>query len=205
MEYQMNLNTDLKVGTATVGLSQVTPGLNLDDLRCDQSFNTTGAGSRQILTMGIHKAAKEEFVRVKPEASPLGPFGFVQLPGDREVWVVPNALATHLPGLVKPKTLHLAVTQTNAPFFIPAGVPDPSRPNRWIESQLEAIRKVHGVWGRIVAIQDRKAYEVFPGDPAIPEPVWPTETNDELLKLALKDRVVTDQGHPVFQKLLRGI
>jgi hypothetical protein len=201
----MSLNTDLKVGNATFGLSQVTPDLNLDDLRCDQSFTTTGGGSRQILTMGIHKAPREAFVRVKPGASPLGPFGFVQLPGDREDWVVPNALATHLPGLVKAKTLHLAVTQANAPFFIPVGVPDASRPNRWIDSHLEAISKVYVAWGRIVAIQERQAYEVFQGDPAIPEPVWPAESNDELLKLALKDRVVTDQGHPVFQKLLRGV
>ena len=63
---------------------------DLDELRCDQGFNTTGAGSRQILSMAIHKAQKEAFVRVKPEASPLGPFGFVQLPGDRDLWVVPN-------------------------------------------------------------------------------------------------------------------
>jgi len=201
----MNLTTELQVRTETFGLSQVTPDLNLDDLRCDQRFSTSGAGSRQILTMAIHKAPKEAFVRVNPEASPLGPFGFVQLPGDRDLWVVPNTLAAHLPGLVKPKTLHLAVTQANAPFFIPVAVPDASRPNRWIDSNLEAISKVCVAWGRIVAIQERQAYEVFPGDPAIPEPVWPTESNDELLKLALKDRVVTDQGHPVFQKLLRGL
>jgi hypothetical protein len=45
------------------------------------------------------------------------------------------------------------------------------------------------------------AYEMYLADSSIPDPVWPTETLQELIRIAFKDRYVNTMDHAVIKRL----
>jgi hypothetical protein len=59
-----------------------------------------------------------------------------------------------------------------------------------------------GTWIRMTANMAAGAYDINEAMTKIPEPNWPEETLKQLLKVAFRDRIITDVGHPVVQQLL---
>ena len=45
------------------------------------------------------------------------------------------------------------------------------------------------------------AYTMHIATATIPEPVWPTESLKELLKIAFRDRLIESVDHPVLKRL----
>jgi hypothetical protein len=45
------------------------------------------------------------------------------------------------------------------------------------------------------------AYEVFEATGDLPPPEWPDLPFQELVRIAFRDRFITDPGHPVLRRL----
>ena len=45
------------------------------------------------------------------------------------------------------------------------------------------------------------AYEVFTGSSRIADPVWPDITFQEIIKIAFRDKLISDWDHPVLKRL----
>ena len=59
-------------------------------------------------------------------------------------------------------------------------------------------------WVRVKANMSLGAYETTAAESLIPEPEWPQQSFQELLRIAFKDRLVDRLDHPVVKRL-RGL
>jgi hypothetical protein len=48
------------------------------------------------------------------------------------------------------------------------------------------------------------AYEIFEAEGTIPDPTWPGESFQELIRIAFRDHMVSGLDHPVIRRL-RGL
>jgi len=56
-------------------------------------------------------------------------------------------------------------------------------------------------WLRVKANMDLGAYDMYEATAAIPDPVWPTATLRELLKIGFRESLIDDLDHPVLKRL----
>ena len=56
-------------------------------------------------------------------------------------------------------------------------------------------------WVRVKANMSLGAYDLFTAESDIPEPSWPAESYQELLRIAYRGRLVTDLDHAVIKRL----
>ena len=74
------------------------------------------------------------------------------------------------------------------------------RLDEWSASVLQAWEMARERWVRVVANMSLGAYEVYEATGNLPEPPWPELSFEEILKIALKDRYITDPDHPVVRR-----
>jgi hypothetical protein len=70
-----------------------------------------------------------------------------------------------------------------------------------VASHAEAAVRAMKCWLRVKADMALGAYAMFEASSTIPEPIWPTATLKELLKIGFRDRLVDGLGHPVIKRL----
>ena len=68
-------------------------------------------------------------------------------------------------------------------------------------SALEAADLAQSKWLRVAANMSLGAYEVYEAVSKLPEPEWPSVTFTEILKIAFRERFITDLNHPVVRRL----
>jgi hypothetical protein len=56
-------------------------------------------------------------------------------------------------------------------------------------------------WVRVVANMSLGGYEVFTASGELGAPAWPDLRFKELLRIAFKDRYISDSSHPVLRRL----
>ena len=96
--------------------------------------------------------------------------------------------------------LHAAVTIPGALHLIPVRVDGDAG---WATSARSAVAQAQVGWLRLVARKQGQGYEIRHGsDENPPAPAWPANVSfDTIVKLALKDRMITDLNHPVVRGL----
>jgi hypothetical protein len=94
-------------------------------LRLDQSF-VESAGVRKLLTVvHVGKPNKQDFVRVHPDEAYRSVVALIELEDDREIYLVPPAIARELVGEYKPCTLYTCVNMQGVVRLWPVKMPDP--------------------------------------------------------------------------------
>ena len=178
------------------------PFADLSKLRLDQNFADTVGVKKLLRTVPVKKPGAQDFVRVHPElrlvSAPL-----VELKEDREIYLVLPEFAAELPGEFYTATLHLAINRQGAAFLWPIRGPGPDgRYYEWWRSAAEAAELAETRWIRLKANMALGAYEIFVAvNQTIPEPVWPTESFEEIVKIAFRDKLIDRPDHPVIKRL----
>jgi hypothetical protein len=159
------------------------PFADLSKLRLDQNFADTVGVKKLLRTVPIKKPGPQDFVRVHPELR-LVSAALVELKEDREIYLVLPELAPELPGEFYTATLHLAMTRQGVVFLWPTRGPGPDgRYLEWWRSATEAAELAKSHFIRLKANMALGAYEIFvAANQNIPEPVWPTESFEEIVK-----------------------
>jgi hypothetical protein len=172
------------------------------NLRLDQSFIETAGVHKLLTTVPVRKPLSQDFMRVRKEENYRATVAVIELKADREIFLVPPAIARELPGEYHSVILYTAISRQGVISLWPVRLPSPDgRRNEWHRSAMEAAELAMLRWVRIRANMDLGAYEIFEAASKIPDPTWPDITFAELLKIAFRDRFVDRPDHPVIQRL----
>jgi hypothetical protein len=178
------------------------PFSDLAKLRLDQNYAET-AGVRKLLrTVPVRKPGPQDFVRTH-RGLRLTPAALLELKDDREMYYVSPALAPELAGEFFVATLYLTVSRQGVVSLWPVRLPGTDGKNlEWWRSAAEAAEMAEKRWIKIRADMGLGAYQIYEAlSDQIPEPTWPTEPFEEILRVAFRDRFIDHSDHPVLKRL----
>jgi hypothetical protein len=172
-----------------------------ENLRLDQSF-IESAGVRKLLTtVPVRKPHRQELVRAHSDPAYRLTAAIIELRDDREVYLVPPVLAQQTPEAVM-VTLFTAINRQGVTFLWPVKLPtSDGKTNEWHRSAGEAAERAMTRWLFVRANMALGAYEMIEASATIPDPVWPTATFKELLKIGFRESLIEDFNHPVLKRL----
>lgn len=175
-------------------------------LRLSQNFGQTLGVKRVLTTVQVIRPPRDRFFRTHASPDWVYPAWILENKSTSETYIVSEAVASILSGLVKPVELYAAIDRQNNVFFIPVPLPGPNGVrNPWHESLLQTVVRARSVWLRIAANKDLGGYDIFEATAKLPEPIWPEDTLDELLEVAFRGRIISTADHPVVQEKLGGV
>ena len=173
-------------------------------LRLPQDFSASIGVQKTLLTVPVRKPDRSWFVRAHPDASYRLQTAVVELKEDREVYLVAPPLWSELGAEVtfKPKLLATAINRQGVVFLWEANLPRADgRADEWSRTALEALEMASKQWVRVVANMALGGYEVYTASGELGAPTWPDLPFKDLLRIAFKDRYITDHAHPVLRRL----
>jgi hypothetical protein len=206
---QVEVVTDPIAEVASV-VSQSRNPDDLADLCISQEYGTQIAVKKVITTVRIQKPDKQWFVQVRADSAWRRECYLLDCKEDREMYLVTKgawpAISARFPGFAVPVVLHAGITSHNVPFLWPIRLPGPDgKSNPWHESARRAVEEASkGIWVQVISNQVHGCYDVFRSEGSLPDPDWPVDSFEELLRIAMKDRIIKDLDHYAVKKL-RGI
>jgi hypothetical protein len=175
---------------------------DLEYLRLDQSFVETAGVKKVRTTVPVHKPKAQDFVRVHPDPAYRMAVAVIELKDERELYLLPPPIAQQLPGEFAMVMLYTAINRQGVVFLWPVKLPGPDgRVLEWHRSLTEAAELAMSKWVRVKANLSLGAYDIWEASSTIPDPQWPEESFQELLRLAFKDRYVNSLDHPIVKRL----
>lgn len=162
----------------------------------------------QLTGISVRKPDKQAFFRAHPDPAYSLVAPLLELKEEREVYLVAPAVAVTLPGDVTMKQLTLCQTRQGALFLWPVPVPPPpgtkgAQRNEWHDSARQVLSTANRSWVRMTADIASGRYNVAIANGITAEPIWPEMSMRDLLELAFgRERLITEQGHPLVKRLL---
>lgn len=175
------------------------------NLRLPPDFSASIGVKKALLTVPVRKPDKSWFVRVHPDAGYRLQTAVIELKDERsEVYLVAPSLWSELAAetMFRPKLLVTAINRQGVVFLWEVNLPrSDGRADEWSRSALEALDMASKQWVRVVANMALGGYEVYTASGELGDPAWPDLPFKELLRIAFKDRLITDRSHPVLRRL----
>ena len=189
--------------------TQINPSLPVDpfnpeNFRLSQNFGQELGIQKLLTTVPVQKPGKEHWIRVHASESYHLDTLLLVLKEANEIYLVNPSLQESLAEepTCNPYRLVLSITRQNTPFLWPLRLPKPSgKVSRWNESALSAAATAKKQWVRVTSNMNSGSYDVTTAMSKIPEPRWPEQSFQELLRIAFKDRVIDNAEHPVLREL----
>ena len=176
---------------------------DLASLRLNPSFLETAGVKKLVTTVPARRPNPQEFFRVHPAPEYRENFAMIDLKEDREDFLVRPELVPELVGEVVYKTIVTAINRQGVVFLWPIRLPGPDerRRDNWARSAREAAEFAMGQWVRIKSNMSLGAYEITLSESVMAGPNWPALSFEELLRIAYRDRMVTNVEHAVVKRL----
>ena len=178
------------------------PFANLESLRLDQSYLETVGVRKLLKTVPVRKPGPQDFVRTHAQHR-LTPAALIELKEDREIYFVAPSMVSELAGEFFVATLYLTITRQGVLSLWPVRLPGPDGKHlEWHRSAAEAAEAAQRRWVKIRANMNLGAYEIFEAlSDNIPEPVWPDESFEQIIRVAFRDRFIDRSDHLVVKRL----
>jgi hypothetical protein len=176
---------------------------DVQSLRLTQDFGSAVGVRKRLVFVPICKPSNEWFVRTHPDESYRLPTALLELKKERETYLVAQPLWPELTSepTFTPRLLVLAVSRQGNPFLWPARLPGPDgRLDPWNQSALEACQMARTEWVRLKSNMQIGAYDISVASFQA-EPEWPDLPFQEILRIAFRDRVISDWNHPALRRL----
>ena len=171
-------------------------------LRLDPSFIETAGVKKLLTTVPVGKPNPQDYVRVHQDPAFRDSFATIEWKEDRELFIVVPSVARELPGECVLVTLYTAINRQGVVRLWPIKLPGPDgRIIEWHRSQAEAAERAIERWVRVKANMSLGAYEISEASATIPDPEWPAESFQQLLRIGFRDRLVDRHDHPLIAKL----
>jgi hypothetical protein len=193
--------------TATVRADVAKPEadpFDLSSLRLSQDFAAAAGVKKLVTTIPIRKPSKEWFVRTHPGSGYRLQTAVLELKEEREIYLVAPALRSDLADepTISPRMLVTAINRQGVLFLWPIRLPGADgRIDDWNRSAMDAVDEAQTRWVRVQANMGLGAYEVAVGCGTMPEPAWPDLPFQEIIKIAFRDRMISEWSHPVLRRL----
>lgn len=175
--------------------------LELADLALDPQYTADDAVTERVQTViPICKANPKKYIQIHPAW--YQEVAAVDL-GDRSgIYVVHRKLQEELVDEIIPVGLFVGLTKQGSLFVLPVKLAgrngkmhDASR------SALLAIEIAKTAWVRIQWNDETKSYDVRKRRQPLSPPVWPAMTFEQIITVALSDRVIDALDHPAVREL----
>lgn len=179
---------------------------DLSKLRLGQNYAETVGVKKLLRTVPVRKPNKQDFIRVHPDAAYRENLPMIELKEDRELYLIGGRdLASELAAESIFVTLYTAINRQGVAFLWPVRLPSPDGKDMdWHRSAREAAAEAVHRWVRVSPNMSLGAYEIIVAEAVSAEPTWPEVSYQELIRIAFRDRLVTDFNHPVVKRL-RGL
>ena len=193
----------LAMAGADVARPEADP-FDLASLRLSQDFASAVGVKRLITTIPVKKPSKEWFVRTHPDPAYRLQTAVLELKEDRETYLVSPKLWAELASeaTFSPRLLVTAINRQGVLFLWPIRLPGADgKIDDWSRSALDAADEAKSRWVRITANMSLGAYEVAVANGLAAEPSWPVLTFQEIIKIAFRDKMISEWSHPVLRRL----
>jgi hypothetical protein len=137
----------------------------------------------------------------------------VPIPGQKreQMHLIVSDLAAQLPPARVQKFRLALATKPNDNFFL-AHVPSQNLENKWNETNLQACEQAKRFWTTATSLREKgiDGYKIDmskaekEGKKPFPDPNWPNKTLDALIEEAFADRMILDELHPAWVRLVGG-
>jgi hypothetical protein len=177
---------------------------DLASLRLSQDFASAVGVKRLVTTIPVKKPSKEWFVRSHADPAYRLQTAVLELKEDREIYLVTPNLWAGLASEVtfSPRLLVTSINRQGVLFLWPIRLPGPDgKIDDWSRSALDAAEEAKSRWLRVTSNMSLGAYEVAVASGLAAEPSWPDLTFQEIIKIAFRDKMISDWSHPVLQRL----
>ena len=212
---QIAKNTMKKSSTNKKGASpttQLPPAERPVDLSDLAGFKMP-AGQEQVISAKklftacpVRKPKKEHFCRTIADASRWAVWPVIELKEDNEMYLVHASLLNELAGEATLISIRLAlsVTSEGNPFLWPLRLPgSDGKINSWHASANHAADLARSSWIRCTANHQVGGYDISEAQ-FVREPQWPEVTDDAVIEVAFRGRMITTLDHPIIRRL-RGL
>jgi hypothetical protein len=171
--------------------------VDVQSLCLSQDFKAMAEVDQVVTSVPLCKPEKEWFFRVHPEFMRY----MAVISEKKENYVVDPKLMSQLGGEVTKKMIVLGVTRQGKLFFWPLKIEAERGLDEWSKSALVAMEIAKTKWTKMKSNVDAGYYEAFTAKGNLGEPTWPETGIDELLAIALRNRVISTMDHPVIKRL----
>jgi len=178
------------------------PFANLAALRLEQDYQNNIGVLRVLTTVPVGKPGRQDFIRVHPDTSYRFDTMILELKEDREVYLVAPNLWALLADELSPVTLYTAVNRQGTVRVWPVKLPGPDgKENPWHVSAHQAAAQATKRWTRVAANMAIGSNEVHVATGELSPPKWPSESFQEILRIAFRGRYIDGPDHPVVMRL----
>ena len=181
---------------------EVADPYDLSNLRLDQSFVESAGVKRLLTSVPVRKPNPQDFIRVHPDPEYRAALVIIELRDDRKTYLVVPSVARDLPGEFVMANVYTAINRQGVVQLWPVRLPAvDGRVLEWHRSAAEAAELAMQKWVRVKANMSLGAYEIFEATSTIPDPEWPEQSFQDLLRIAFRDRLIDRLVHPVIKRL----
>src|SRR5262245_14272634 len=164
-------------------------------LRLSQDFAASLGVKKALLSVPVRKPDKSWFVRVNPDERYRLQTAVIELKEDREIYLVAPALWPDLAGeaTFSPRALFTAVNRQGVLFLWPVRLPGADgKVDEWSRTAMECADMAAKGWVRVMANMALGGYEAWQATGQLAEPEWPQAPFRDLLRVAFRDRFISD-------------
>ena len=179
-----------------------TAGFDFNALRLPANYSA-GLGVKKVLNkVPVGKPDKTKFFRVGQGEMWTFRVFIYEDKAANEIYIVLPFVQPLLGNLARPAQLHAAIDRTDNPFLIPVILPgEDGKWNSWHESLAQGVEMAKDYWVRVESNKAINAYDINQATAALPDPVWPATTMEELVKIAFRGKIIDSPAHPVIRAL----
>jgi hypothetical protein len=180
------------------------PGNDIDveSLRLSQDFARGTEVEKLLTVIPVRKPNSQTFVRVHPGQEYQFLATILKLKEENEHFIVASELRPELFHETISCTLFLVITPEGTVSLWPNRLPgEDGRINEWHRSERIAIAEGMSHWIRVRSNLQLGGYEILRAKGNFPEPVWPQKSMGELIKIAFRGHIITDQNHLALKRL----
>jgi hypothetical protein len=191
-------------GGMSNGPASIPDPFDLAAIRLDPNAAEAAGVEKLLLTVPVRKPHKQDYFRVHPGEAFRMAAAVIEIreTNENETYLLNAEMSRALPGEYAPVTLYTVMNRQGILSIWPVKLPSADgRHNTWQSSAAEAAELAMGRWIRVVPNMALGANEIFAATGSLQDPVWPCMAFEEILKIAFRDRFVTDLSHPLVKRL----
>jgi len=181
-----------------------TTDFDLSEFYVPQGVSEGDISAEKILTsVPIRKAKKAEFVRSHADIAYQREFYLYEdKDGDGAYYVVHPRLVSEITAFVAQYLIVLCVNSNDVPFFFPVKLSDTKMNAKHKANALQFVELTKTKWTRRTWNETAGEHDLFVAKNMAKEPVFPDESIEDLLKLAIRGGMIKSTDHPLYKKLL---
>jgi hypothetical protein len=181
-----------------------------ENLKLPQDVLDQAVADPLLTVIEVKKPGKQQFVRIHPSEEYRHVAALItdELDGGTR-YLIDTAFLPRLQKLDIPydlEQLFLYVTRQGELGFWPIKLRKNNKKNTWLESATGAADKGMTTWVCIVSKSRENRYQAYEAKGEFLDPDWRKLTQGktvyELLRIAFEDRLISDESHPLIQRLL---